>query len=85
MKIVIESNFSKKYIDKLREFWRANEDTFRIVNKRLFIASARHQHETGNLSAQGLALVLKTTAGDTLNDRKISMVELEKNFLTAKK
>lgn len=77
MKIVIESNFSKKYIDKLNEFWKTNEETYRIVNKGLFIASAKHQHEAGDLSAQGLASVVKATAGDILNDRKIVMAELE--------
>ncbi|AWK13863.1 DUF6543 domain-containing protein [Candidatus Fukatsuia symbiotica] len=84
MKIVTESNFSKKYIDKLSEFWRANEETFRIVNKGLFIASAKHQHEAGDLSVQGLALVLKATAGNPLNDRKIFMAELEKRFYDSK-
>lgn len=85
MKIVTESNFSKKYIDKLNQFWQANEDTFRIVNKGLFIASAKHQYESGDLSSQGLALILKAVAGDTLNDGKISMTELEKKFYDSKK
>jgi len=48
------------------------------VNKELFIASSKHQHESGNLSAQA-------TTGDPLNNRKIFMAELEKNFMTAKK
>ncbi|EGY28214.1 putative virulence factor [Candidatus Regiella insecticola 5.15] len=85
MKIVTESNFSKKYIDKLNEFWRANEETFRIVNKGLFIASAKHQHESGDLSAQGLAQILQATTGDPLNNRKIFMSELEKKFHDSKK
>lgn len=80
MDIVVNSNFSAKYLTKLKQFWNKSPESFRTVNKGLFVAMAKHEHKSGTLSAQGLKLLLNAIGGETLNSDKISLAELKKEF-----
>lgn len=80
MDIVVNSNFSAKYLAKLKQFWNKSPESFRTVNKGLFIAMAKHEHNSGTLSTQGLKLLLDAIGGTTLNADKISLTDLKNEF-----
>jgi len=74
--LVIESNFSYKFLQQLKNFWRKNRISFRTVSKGLFITLLGQN--SGLLSEAGLKLVTRTVLGDIASLPDMSIKELER-------